>query len=171
MTHNGVKATCIHSICENADISAVTLYKYFPSKEAIAQEVADEIYTQRYSNTLSIVRDPNIAFPQKLQEYLTFTVNQQRGRKKATAQEFDKIIQSNQAIHRKIDNWNEEFWKNLIATGRKEKYIADSVSDEALRLYLKAFIALVQQANSTKVIKDNLDGLENMLLYGMAGKR
>ncbi|NLN47656.1 MAG: TetR/AcrR family transcriptional regulator, partial [Clostridiales bacterium] len=70
---HGVKRVTIEEICEKADVSKVTFYRYFNNKEDIVRQIRDELMTAGFSKYDEIIaRD--IPFPEKIDEMTKWRV-------------------------------------------------------------------------------------------------
>lgn len=171
MTTKGIRATCIQDICEKADISAVTLYKYFHSKEGIALEVARHLYSTRFRETLAITEDSKSTFPQKVHNLFGYLIDVAHEKKPDISHEFSEIVEDSAQIKKLVDEWHDELWRELIDAGRDEGYISKDLSERALHLYIDAFIYYIEDGEHLDAVEAQRSDIETMLIFGMEGKR
>lgn len=62
---HGVKRVTVEEICEKANVSKVTFYKYFSNKDAIVREIRDELLRVGFSRYDEIV-EMDIPYPEKI---------------------------------------------------------------------------------------------------------
>lgn len=62
---HGVKRVTVEEICEKANVSKVTFYKYFSNKDAIVRHIRDELMEAGFSKYDEIVA-MDISFPEKI---------------------------------------------------------------------------------------------------------
>ena len=171
MTTKGIRATCIQDICEKADISAVTLYKYFRSKEEIAREVTRRLYSARFRESLAITKDSESTFPQKVHNLLGYLIDVQHEKAPDISHEFSGVVEDSAQIKKTIDEWHDELWRELIGTGRQEGYISQNLNDRALQLYIDVFTHYIEDGMHLDAMEEQRSDIETMLIFGVEGKR
>jgi AcrR family transcriptional regulator len=148
---NGIKATSISEIAKAANVSQVTLYKYFDSKERLGEEVALALYAQALQGYGTLFADQTIPFPKQLRNMLVTdmnldsSINEDFYNFMLTAfQNVDKQSPTGKAYQELQD----DFWDKLITRGRETGYFNKSISDKAIRVFIDMFVQYAQDANN-----------------------
>ncbi|MFC2018257.1 TetR/AcrR family transcriptional regulator [Chloroflexota bacterium] len=169
----GFEKVTINDIARSANVSQVTIYNHFGSKEELVREIMRtllETLLTRYRETIN----GEGTFIDKL-EVLVFDkiemLIQYQG-------EFaQKMIRVDPEIRQFMDDtwWQEvnQLTKDLFEEGKREGYVDPNMSGEALLVYYEilrrgilASSSLVDVAQNTKLIRD----LKTLFRYGMVGK-
>ncbi len=178
----GFKATHVSEIAAQADVSQVTLYKYFESKLNLGHQVVLDLVTQGYADFQAVVDDPHLSYREIVKrliqgsqqvtdqmhpDFYHFIVADMQGRNGT-----DETMHTYQAgKHR--------FWNAVIQRGRQAGMIAPELSDEALMLYLDMFVHYISsptgQAQMTTAGDDAhfqalTAQLDHLFFYGFIGE-
>lgn len=170
----GFEKVTINDIARSANVSQVTIYNHFGSKEELVREIMKTLLKtllEKYRDTIK----GEGTFIDKL-EVLVFDkiemLIQYQG-------EFaQKMIRVDPEIQQFFDDtwWQEvnQLTKDLFEEGKREGYVDPDMSDDALLVYYEilrrgilASSSLVDVAQNTKLIRD----LKMLFRYGMVGKK
>lgn len=174
----GYKQTSIAEISKEAGASQVTLYKYFPSKIALAREVVVFMIRDGYAQYFQKLADSSKTFMQKVEsmtegsvsmsgemdnDFFQFMVDEFQGKNGDT-----RVMNEYEAMKRK-------FWKTLLDQGRAENVISDQITDEGAMIYLDMYVRYVMNPNGVSYknamqMKKHAQELVHMFFYGILGK-
>lgn len=170
----GFEKVTINDIARSANVSQVTIYNHFGSKEELVREIMRTLLENLLARYRETIQGEG-TFIEKL-EVLVFDkiemLIQYQG-------EFaQKMIRVDPEIRQFFDDtwWQEvnQLTKDLFEEGKREGYVDPDMSDEALLVYYEilrrgilASSSLVDVAQNTKLIRD----LKMLFRFGMAGKK
>lgn len=174
----GFKKTSIAEIAKEAGASQVTLYKYFPSKIALARAVVVLLIKDGYAQYFQQLADSSMTFTQKVEsmtdgsvsmsgemdnDFFQFMVDEFQGKNGDT-----KVMEEYESLKHK-------FWKALLTQGRKEHVISDQITDEGAMIYLDMYVRYVMNPNGVSYqnamqMKRHAKELVHMFFYRILGK-
>lgn len=179
---DGFKATHVTTIAAQADVSQVTLYKYFPSKLALGHEVVLNMVTGGYRDFQKIVDDPTLSY-QEIVQLMIRGSNQITDKMHANFYQF--VVAEMQSKHgsdevmRAYKAGKKHFWDAVIQRGRAAGMIQPNLSDEVLMMYLDMFTQYVSSpAGQQSIDVTNRDPehfqemtkqLDHLFFYGFIG--
>lgn len=143
-THDNANHVSMNEIATRADVSKVTIYKYFRNKEQLYREVID-LYVDEILAATEKVIDSNLVFIEKLK----FTLGAKENSPKVVDGQalFDLLDKYGQTGDGKPENLNKRIKKIMFKfyeEGKKEGYIEEGLSFELLYLYSEIFDAGVK---------------------------
>lgn len=167
---DGVQATSITAIAQQATVSTRTLYKYFPNKNELAHAVYLADIDEGIATNQAILTDPQLDFKAKLAKMMTnqMTLSQQLHPDylRYAADDFQGKTghpETGPAYLAKLD----AFWSALIASGIKSGAISPHHVPAALRLYIQAFFNLGQTTITDQQV---LQDLIQLFFNGLSGQ-
>jgi len=130
----GFKKVSVDEIARHADVSKVSIYSYFKSKQGLIDWLVASAFRERKERIEKLVAN-DLGFPEKLQALIT----QKAEASSSFSNEFlQQIVDhpewQNQPVH-ELDSLVEE----LIDQGKKEGHVSRNASSRALRLYIDIF--------------------------------
>lgn len=168
---HGYKDVSIMDIAHTANVSQVTLYKYFENKFHLAEAVWVDIITRSYDSYLkemdgdkhtfqeifgTIIKDKQKAIGNVNTDFYDFLINEL------------KIVDS--PIRLAYDSQKKEFYKKFIEIGRKAQMIKPDLTDESLILYLDMIVSYFQNSQISSadaaLIQREHKNLLYLLFYG-----
>lgn len=167
----GVKKTGIAEIAKKANVSQVTIYNYFGSKEGLL-EAALAGYMEEKLEEYENLPEEGLPFP-KIIEKIVFDKTEAAI---MMNQDFvETILLKNQAIQDIINDFYEKkalpMMIKLIEKGRSEGYVNKDISMEAFVFYIKTF---KEAANRPELLSDRFKSaqkdLSSLFFYGLVGK-
>lgn len=169
MTKQGIKKTGMRQVAQESGISAVTIYKYFSTKDDLVDTVGLKAYQEHIEKSLNFATNPDLSFFDKLKAFSDYSQELQRVYPPKIGAEFYELFTHSPVIKKYISNWQDEFWNGIIRSGRKSGDISDAVSDDAIRAYAQMF---VDYLTSHPQQPENLMAqMELLFRYGIVGKR
>ncbi|MHA3066972.1 TetR/AcrR family transcriptional regulator [Lacticaseibacillus saniviri] len=169
----GYKATRVTDIAQAANVSQVTIFKYFTSKEQLAHEVVMALTTDGYQEYTALLNRTDLSFEEKVRiminhssqtaqtmhpNFIAFMVDDYQG--KHGNQESFKAYQEGQAA----------FWHKLIQQGRTAGQIRPEVSDAAVMQVIDMLVDYVSRRPQSEDMKQTIafsTDLSDILFHGL----
>lgn len=167
----GIQKVSITEIAKKANVSQVTIYNYFESKDNLVRLVfkfyVDQIWDEQKH---LLVND--LPFNEKIKKIIFekgIAANQISER---FFQDFMKDYASGQSYVEEI--YQKEalpLFIKLFNEGREQGYIDSEISNEAILFYLKMFQEYLQQEDVATMTLPIAEDLTKLFFYGIAGKK
>ncbi|WP_453996002.1 TetR/AcrR family transcriptional regulator [Bacillus nitroreducens] len=166
----GIQKVSITEIAKKANVSQVTIYNYFESKDNLVRLVfkfyVDQIWDEQ---KLLLVND--LPFNEKIKKIMFekgIAANQMSER---FFQDFMKDYASGQSYVEEV--YQKEalpLFIKLFNEGREQGYIDSEISDEAILFYLKMFQEYLQREDVATMTLPIAEDLTKLFFYGIAGR-
>jgi len=172
---HGFKKASISEIALAADVSPVTIYNHFGSKEGLVRETLKTLLLGILDRVREVIREDK-PFPDKL-EAIVFD------KAKIASDYRGELMQEVARSDPELKDWVDSFWMKdvrkvtveLMEVGKREGYINPELSDEMLILYIEicrrgavASPDLIAQIEPDVEVYRRLNFL---FIYGLVGKR
>ncbi|ASN07142.1 TetR/AcrR family transcriptional regulator [Virgibacillus necropolis] len=167
----GIKKVSIAEIARKANVSQVTIYNYFGSKNELTDEVIRFYIEKTWDETEELLTS-DLPFPDKIQQ-LIFS-------KKQTADEMNEnFYQEFMMEYGTGNNYLEEFYTNkalpkmmeLFDEGKRQGYVDPSISNESILLYIQIFKEQMQREDIYSQLLPLTEEITKLFFYGILGKR
>ena len=172
---HGFKKVSISDIARKADVSQVTIYNHFGSKDGLIREVVIALLLRILEKAREIIREDK-SFPEKL-EAIVFD------KTKIASEYHGELMQAAIQSDPEMRNWIESWWErdarqvtiDLIEEGKRQGYIPTQQAEEAIVLYLEilrrgVFASPDLLANMRPDLELYRE-LNHLFIYGLVGKR
>ncbi|MGP4042138.1 TetR/AcrR family transcriptional regulator [Gracilibacillus sp. D59] len=170
-TNDGIKNVPIAKIASEANVSQVTIYNYFESKENLLYETMVyfvEIEYQKFQNII----DSDVSFPEKIEQII---FNKKDDAEKINEELYHYLMQdfSNEGsfIEKVYQEKSIPLFEQLIAEGKKTGYIHRDISTEAMMVYIHMFKDYMKNEDVRDYILPLTEDIIKLFFYGMMGKR
>jgi len=172
---HGFKKVSISEIARAADVSQVTIYNHFGSKDGLVREVVKALLRKVMDRAWEVIREDK-PFPEKL-ETIVFD------KAKIASDYHGELMQAAARNDPELREWIEAFWREdvtkgtleLLEAGKREGFINPAFSNELLFLYLEILRRGVFASPDLMTdIKPELEvyrQLNYLFIYGLVGKR
>lgn len=165
---NGYHKVTMESIAQYANVSKVTLYKYFKDKQVLYEHIIQLNNDHDYAHIKTVVTD-FIPYNDKVDEIFRYEVETYYDTNRPNLDE--NIILSldcTKAI-RKHRTRMKKLRQKLFHQGRMEEYICDALTDKVLELYYQAVLQgwISQYKNLQKLPEEDQEQWINILLQAM----
>jgi AcrR family transcriptional regulator len=171
---HGFKKVSISDIARKADVSQVTIYNHFGSKDGLIREVVKTLLLKILDKAREVIREDK-PFPGKL-EAIVFD------KAKMASEYHGELMQTAVQSDPEMRNWIETWWQgdvrqvtiDLIEEGKRQGYINQQQSEEAIVLYLdilrRGVFASPDLLANIKPDVDLYRELNHLFIYGLVGK-
>ncbi|WLR51381.1 TetR/AcrR family transcriptional regulator [Bacillus tianshenii] len=170
---DGVQKVNIQQIAEKANVSQVTIYNYFGSKDGLVYEVVQTLFEQEYKCYKQIMEE-NESFREKIQGLMKHKVEF------ASSYNPDFIftlISERPDIQSLVQTYTEEktmpLFIQLIQQGKGSGDIHPSISEQAIMFYMNMFANEMRnypQAFQTQnELKQFTEEMLHLFFYGLIG--
>ena len=133
---HGYHKVTMESIAQYANVSKVTLYKYFNDKQVLYEHILKDIYLIEYNETIEIINS-NLPFDEKIDGIVKTRIRKYYDKTKPIFQgeitlsfELQKFIKKHTKLLRQQRT-------KLYNQGKMEDYICEDINDETLEVYFK----------------------------------
>ncbi|WP_102029222.1 TetR/AcrR family transcriptional regulator [Salirhabdus sp. Marseille-P4669] len=167
----GTQKVSVAEIAKKANVSQVTIYNYFESKDSLVKEVFKYYVDQIWEEQRKIL-DSDLPFHEKIKK-TAFTKSE------ATQEMTNKFYEDFMRDYSAGQSYVEKLYVNealpklmtLFNEGRDNGYIDKNISNEAILLYLQMFKEYMQREDVSKKIFPLTNELTHLFFYGIAGKK
>ncbi len=174
----GVEKVSIVDIARKAGVSQATIYNNFGSKETLAREFVTTVIDQLVKRVQEIIT-PNKLYWEKMAAFIQFIseiMAHERPSKADGAVFTSSVDLLNDPEIRKIRESAQEKMTNLllglVQEGKEQGQINKDLSEEACRIYFKAFMNIFtdpqlqhQYSHNPKLVRD----LGSLMIFGLGG--
>jgi AcrR family transcriptional regulator len=163
----GLKDITIAEIASKADVSQVSIYNFFQSKENLVRQTLFAFMDEKMKESEQVL-ESEIPFREKLQRLFFLT---EEARDQSNPEFFLSAIDSDPLTRSLMDeyyhNRTEPFVMRLIDQGKDQGAISRDLSSEAVRLYIQALQGLLAQPGLSRPARLDIDEL---FFFGFQGK-
>ncbi len=172
-THD-VKKVSLEAIAKEAHVSPTTIYNNFVGRESLLYEVIKILVRENIERNRTLIRS-DLPFPRKIAGIISGKLD---FASELNTEVVNKIVSQDKTIAPFIDEIYESeikpLWREMLADGRKQGYIDESLDDEALLIYLDALKAgFASKSQSLEGFRDNMSlikQLTHIMFYGFLKK-
>ena len=175
----GVERVSVSDIARKAGVSQATIYNNFGSKDALAREFVTNVVDQLV-NRVQGVLTPDKPYREKMAAFIHFIseIMAHERPSEADGAVFTSSLdlQNDPEIKKIHDSAQEKMTDillGLVQEGREQAQVSRGLSDEALRVYFRAFMDIFTDAqlqyrfyHAPKLVQD----LGALMIYGLNGQ-
>lgn len=136
---HGVKKVTIADIAKKANVSPVTIYNYFGSKDELLKSAIFD-FLENALKDYEHVLNSDIPFPEKIERFIFY---KDRTLNTFTLEFLKSVFEENSEMRAQILDWYARhatpLLDKLIQQGREERYINPDISTEAIWFYINLF--------------------------------
>jgi AcrR family transcriptional regulator len=163
----------IADIAKTAEVSQVTIYNYFGSKESLMREVFKNYINNSFNEFLEYMNGEH-TFKEKIEWII---LQERESTNTITPNMIDQLLINDQEIAQFLDKeYNEKIIPVLlqfIEDGKKNGEISSNISTQGLMMYINVsmkyyqeFLGIIKQSGNMNLINEML----HIFLYGICGK-
>lgn len=133
---HGYHKVTMESVAQYANVSKVTLYKYFSDKQMLYEHILQMNYLQEYNEVVEVI-ESNLPYEEKIREVVKANIKRFSDK---TVPIFEGEITLSLEIKkfmRKYKSLMISQRKKLYEQGRNEQYICTDISNEMLEIYFQ----------------------------------
>ncbi|WP_304540491.1 TetR/AcrR family transcriptional regulator [Desulforamulus aquiferis] len=168
---NGVAETSIDAIARKAQVSKVTIFKHFSSKENLVLSVFTS-YMNKLMDEFEKLIASNLSAKEKISKVLIASDN---GSDAIGSHFFNSIIWDDPMIQFEYSKIASERALPAIVSifmqGKAEGVIDEDITTEALIAYIGALMAIFKDPNFLKSSQEYKNSIRKLYFYGIFGKK
>jgi AcrR family transcriptional regulator len=166
---HGTKRVTIEEICEKADVSKMTFYKFFRNKEDLATKILSELKDRIFREQDEIMNQ-NIPFMDKIKGIMNHFIKTSEQLEDIFLDEMWGANEAFMNFFSTLKNKSNQLMIDFIKKGQKEGVIRKSLKPELI-LYLAEVMENVMNSDQMKTIvpdpHERLDLMLNLTFYGI----
>ncbi|MDX8046870.1 TetR/AcrR family transcriptional regulator [Gracilibacillus sp. S3-1-1] len=170
-TEKGIKNVPIATIAREANVSQVTIYNYFESKNNLIYETM-VYFVEREYQKFQDVMDSDLRFPQKIE---AFVFNKTQDAVKINEELYQYIMNSftteGSFLARMYQEKTIPLFTQLIDEGKQSGYIDPNISNTAIMMYIQMFTEYMKKDEAVEQILPLTEDVTKLFFYGLMGKR
>ncbi|WP_071394858.1 TetR/AcrR family transcriptional regulator [Bacillus tuaregi] len=167
----GIQKVSISEIAKKANVSQVTIYNYFESKDNLVRFVFKFYVDQEWKEQKKLLQS-ELPFNEKIKKIIFEKGVAVTQINEGFFQDFMKDYASGQSYVEEV--YRKEalpLFLTLFEEGKQQGYIDSAISNESLLYYLQMFQEYLRREDLAKIILPMTEDLTRLFFYGIAGKR
>ena len=167
----GFKDTSIKSIAEAAEVSPVSIYNYFGSKDNLVALCVNDLFEEITQQAEDILNS-NLDFKTKLDH--AFALCQEKMSQQISAYFQDKMVEDSvfsTLLAKAITVKKRDIYRAYIELGKEEGLIAKDLSTELVLNVMDALNGMGNQLDHSDNLETEVDQIHQIFLYGIFGKK
>ena len=167
----GFKETSIKSIAEVAEVSPVSIYNYFKSKDNLVALCVNDLFEEITQQAEDILKS-NLAFNTKLDQALELC--QEKMSQQISDYFEDKTVRDpafSSLLTKAITAKKRDIYRTYINLGKEEGLIARDLSTELILNVMDALNSVGNQLAHSDNLETDVKQIHQIFLYGILGKK
>lgn len=167
----GFKDTSIKSIAEAAEVSPVSIYNYFGSKDNLVALCVNDLFEEVTQQAEDILNS-DLDFKTKLDH--AFALCQEKMSQKISEYFQDKLVKEptfSTLLAKAITVKKRDIYRAYIELGKEEGLIAKDLSTELVLNVMDALNGMGNQLDHSDNLETEVDQIHQIFLYGIFGKK
>lgn len=167
----GFKETSIKSIAEVAEVSPVSIYNYFGSKDNLVALCVNDLFEEVTQQAEDILNS-NLDFKTKLDH--AFALCQKKMSQQISSYFQDKIVEDSvfsTLLTKAITVKKRDIYRAYIELGKEEGAIAEDLSTELILNVMDALNGMGNQLAHSNNLETEVEQIHQLFLYGIFGKK
>ena len=167
----GFKETSIKSIAEVAEVSPVSIYNYFGSKDNLVALCANDLFEEITQQAEDILKS-NLAFNTKLDQALDLC--QEKMSQQISDYFQDKMVRDpafSSLLTKAITAKKRDIYRTYINLGKEEGLISRDLSTELILNVMDALNSVGNQLAHSDNLETDVKQIHQIVLYGILGKK
>ena len=133
---HGYHKVTMESIAQYANVSKVTLYKYFADKQVLYEHILKTSYLEEYDEVVEVINS-HLPFEEKIDGVVKARIKKYYNRDKPIFQGEITLSLDLQKFIKKYTKLMNTQRKKLYEQGKMEGFICEDINDETLEMYFK----------------------------------
>ena len=166
----GFKETSIKSIAEAAEVSPVSIYNYFGSKDNLVALCVNDLFEEVTQQAEDILNS-NLDFKTKLNQ--AFALCQEKMSQQISDYFQDKMVEDSvfsTLLTKAITAKKRDIYRAYIELGKEEGLIAKDLSTELVLNVMDALNGMGNQLAHSDILEKEVEQIHQIFLYGIFGK-
>lgn len=172
----GVQQVSIQEIAKEAEVSQVTIYNYFGSKQQLLTESIKTYTYKMHEQYKSLIVDPDLTFEDKIRKMI---VQKSDDILSLNLDFLQALISDNPEVRDFINEMNQNhfvpLFLQLIEEGKQQGYVQSHLSEETLMFYMDLYDRAVREHKeffkTEESVKKFTDEILHLFFYGITGKK
>ena len=167
----GFKDTSIKSIAEAAEVSPVSIYNYFGSKDNLVALCVNDLFEEITQQAEDILNS-DLDFKTKLDH--AFSLCQEKMSQQISEYFQDKLVKEptfSTLLAKAITVKKRDIYRAYIELGKEEGLIAKDLSTELVLNVMDALNGMGNQLDHSDNLETEVDQIHQIFLYGIFGKK
>ena len=167
----GFKETSIKSIAEAAEVSPVSIYNYFGSKDNLVALCVNDLFEEVTQQAEDILNS-NLDFKTKLNQ--AFSLCQEKMSRQISDYFQDKMVEDSvfsTLLTKAITAKKRDIYRAYIELGKEEGLIAKDLSTELVLNVMDALNGMGNQLDHSDNLETEVEQIHQIFLYGIFGKK
>ena len=167
----GFKETSIKSIAEVAEVSPVSIYNYFGSKDNLVTLCVDDLFEEITQKAEDILNS-HLDFQTKLDQ--AFDLCQEKMSQQISDYFQDKMVKDpalSSLLTKAITAKKRDIYRAYIELGKKEGLIAEDLSTELVLNVMDALNGMGNQLADSDNLETEVEQIHSIFLYGIFGQK
>ena len=167
----GFKETSIKSIAEAAEVSPVSIYNYFGSKDNLVTLCVNDLFEEITQQAEDILKS-NLAFNTKLDQALDLC--QEKMSQQISDYFQDKMVRDpafSSLLTKAITAKKRDIYRTYINLGKEEGLISRDLSTELILNVMDALNSVGNQLAHSDNLETDVKQIHQIVLYGILGKK
>ena len=167
----GFKETSIKSIAEAAEVSPVSIYNYFGSKDNLVALCVNDLFEEVTPQAEDILNS-NLDFKTKLNQ--AFALCQEKMSRQISDYFQDKMVKEptfSTLLAKAITAKKRDIYRAYIELGKEEGLIAKDLSTELVLNVMDALNGMGNQLDHSDNLETEVEQIHQIFLYGIFGKK
>lgn len=167
----GFKETSIKSIAEAAEVSPVSIYNYFGSKDNLVALCVNDLFEEITQQAEDILNS-NLDFKTKLDH--AFALCQEQMSQQISDYFQDKMVEDSvfsTLLTKAITAKKRDIYRAYIKLGKEEGAIAEDLSTDLILNVMDALNGMGNQLDHSDNLETEVDQIHQIFLYGIFGKK
>ena len=167
----GFKDTSIKSIAEAAEVSPVSIYNYFGSKDNLVALCVNDLFEEITQQAEDILNS-NLDFKTKLDH--AFALCQEKMSQQISDYFQDKLVEDSvfsTLLTKAITAKKRDIYRAYIKVGKEEGLIAEDLSTELILNVMDALNGMGNQLAHSDILETEVEQIHSIFLYGIFGQK
>lgn len=167
----GFKDTSIKAIAEVAEVSPVSIYNYFGSKDNLVTLCVDDLFEEITQKAEDILNS-HLDFQTKLDQ--AFDLCQEKMSQQISDYFQDKMVKDpalSSLLTKAITAKKRDIYRAYIELGKKEGLIAEDLSTELVLNVMDALNGMGNQLADSDNLETEVEQMHSIFLYGIFGQK
>ena len=167
----GFKDTSIKAIAKVAEVSPVSIYNYFGSKDNLVALCVNDLFEEVTQQAEDILNS-NLDFKTKLNQ--AFSLCQEKMSRQISDYFQDKMVKDpalSSLLTKAITAKKRDIYRAYIELGKKEGLIAEDLSTELVLNVMDALNGMGNQLADSDNLETEVEQIHSIFLYGIFGQK